>query len=104
MNYMTIIHEMLLQRPKTRSQLRKSRTLLTTMERYAKELRANHEAWKEMLLQLHPDSHPMVVASEALEIALKEMEDRLPSDSAEETDPQVLEAAMMFIQRRTSRG
>jgi hypothetical protein len=103
MQYMTIIHELLQQQPRTTEQLRKSRKLLDTVEHYAKELKTSHEAWKKMLTPLRPRSHPAQIASEALEIALKEIEDRLPSDSQEESDPLVLDAAMLFL-RRTRRG
>ncbi len=104
MQYMTIIHELLQQQPRTHEQLRKSRKLLATVERYAKELKASHEAWKKMLEPLRPGSHPVQIASEALEIALKETEHHLPSDSQEETEPLFLDAAMLFLRRHTRRG
>ena len=104
MQYKTIIHEMLQERPRLRDQLRKSRKLLPTLELYAKELKTSHEAWKEMLIQLRPESDPNQIASEALEMALKEIEDHLPNDSAEATDPQVLDAAMLFLRHHTSRS
>ena len=105
MQYKTIIHEMLQQRPKMHEQLRKDRKLLATLETYAKELKAGHEAWKELLAPLRPDSDQTQIASEALEMALKEMEDRLPPDSSQDGNPaQVLDAAMLFLRRPTSRA
>ena len=102
MQYKTIIYEMLQQRPRMQEQLRKSRKLLTTMEIYAKELKASHEAWMEMLSNMRPKSAPSQIASEALELALKDMEDHLPSDSSQEGgEPQVLDAAMLFRRRHT---
>jgi signal transduction histidine kinase len=102
MQYKTIIHELLQQRPQMHEQLRKDRKLLPAMELYARELKRNHEAWKELLTQLRPGSDPGQVASEALEIALKELEDRLPSESRQnEGEPLVLDAAMLFLCRRT---
>ena len=62
-------------------QLRKDRKLLPTLELYARELKTSHEAWKETLVQARPGSDPSQIASEALEMALKELEDRLPSAS-----------------------
>ena len=56
MQYQTIIHEFLQQRPEMRAQLRKNRQLLPTLERFAKELKTSHEAWKEMISQLRPDT------------------------------------------------
>jgi hypothetical protein len=81
MQYKTIIHELLQQRPQMHEQLRKDRKLLPTMELYAKELKRSHEAWKEQLSQQRPDSDPSQVASEALP----------------------LDRAMAFLHRRTSR-
>ena len=52
MQYKTMILELLQQRPEMHDQLRKERKLLTTMERYARELKTSHEAWKELLSQL----------------------------------------------------
>jgi uncharacterized protein YfaS (alpha-2-macroglobulin family) len=102
MQYKTIIHELLQQRPEMHEQLRKDRKLLPAMELYARELKRNHEAWKELLSQLRPDSEPSQIASEALEIALKELEDRLPSESPQnEGEPLFLDAAMLFLCRRT---
>jgi len=75
----TIILELLKQRPEIHNQLRSNRMLLSTVERYARELKANHETWKESLSQAKPGSDESQIASEALEFALKELEDRLPS-------------------------
>ena len=84
MQYKTIILEMLEQRPRMREELRQSRKLLSTMERYATELKSSHEAWKERLREARPGSDPSQIASEAMELALKDMEDRLPSESAQD--------------------
>ncbi len=105
MRYKTIVLELLKERTELHEQLRKERKLLPTMELYARELKPSHEAWKELLSQMRPGSDPSQVASEALEIALKELEDRLPSASPRDGNEAVfLDAAIMFIRRRTSRG
>jgi hypothetical protein len=105
MKYKTIILELLQQRPQMHDELRKNRKLLTTLETYARELKTSHQAWKELLSPLRPDSDPNQVASEALEMALKELEDRLPSGSPRnEQEALFLDAAMLFIRRHTSRG
>ena len=105
MQYKTIIYEMLQQRPQMHDQLRKSRKLLPTLELYARELKTSHEAWKEMLAQMRPGSQPNQIASEALEMALKQMEDHLPSALSQDgNEAQVLDAAMLFLRRPTSRG
>ncbi len=104
MQYMTIIHELLQEQPQTYRQLCSERKILETVQRYARELKASHEAWKKMLTPLRPGSHPAQIASEALELSLKEIEDRLPSDSQPESDPLFLDAAMLFLRRHTRRG
>ena len=105
MQYKTIVLELLQQRPEMHEQLRKDRKLLPTMEIYAKELKTSHEAWKETLCQARPGSDQSQIASEALEMALKELEDRLPSASPQdETEALSLDEAMAFIRSHTSRG
>lgn len=102
MQYKTMILELLQQRPQVHDRLRKDRKLLPAMELYAKELKAGHEAWKQLLSQLRPGSDPNQVSSEALEIALKEMEDRLPSESPlNGSEALFLDAAMLFVRRHT---
>ena len=102
MQYKTIVLELLKQRPELHNQLRSNRMLLPTLERYARVLKANHETWKDRLSQAKPGSDPSQIASEALEIALKELEDFLDSGSPQnDGEPLSLEGAMGFIRRRT---
>ena len=104
MHYKTIILEMLEQRPKMREELRQSRKLLPTLEFYASELRDSHEEWKGRLLEAKPDSDPSQIASEAMELALKDLQDHLPSESnQDESETLSLDQAMAHISRHTSR-
>ncbi len=82
----TIILELLKQRPEIHNQLRSNRMLLSTVERYARELKANHEIWKGRLSQARPGSDESQIASEALEFALKELEDCFPSSTTVNQD------------------
>ena len=105
MQYKTIVLELLKERTQLYEQLRKKHKLLSTVELYARELKSSREAWKDLLVQMRPGSAPSQVASEALEMALKELEERLPSASRRDGNQAVfLDAAMMFIRRHTSRG
>jgi hypothetical protein len=104
MQYKTIVLELLKERTQLHEQLRKERKLLPTIERHARELRKSHQAWKTFLAQARPGSDKSQIASEALEIALKELEDRLPSVSRSDDEPLFLDAAMLFLRRPTSRG
>ena len=102
MLYKTMVLELLNQRPKMQEQLRKTGSLLPTLDRYTKELKTSHEVWKELLSLAQPGSNPSQIASAALEIALKKLEDHLPPVSPPDaTDPLSLEAAMVFVRRHT---
>lgn len=83
MLYKTIVLEMLQQRPQIYEQLRKQRMLLPTLERMASELKTRHKAWKQELQATRPGGDSQI-ASEAMELAVKELEDRLSTDSEQE--------------------
>src|SRR5262245_17232688 len=98
MHYKTIVLELLQQRPEMHEQLRKQRKLLPAMEQYARDLKTSHEAWKETLSQERPGSDPSQISSEAMELALKELEDRLPAElSTDGDEPLSLDKAMAFV-------
>lgn len=102
MQYKTIVLELLQQRPEMHEQLRKDRKLLTTMESHARDLKSSHEAWKETLSKERPGSDPSQIASEALEMALKELEDRLSAEShSSDSETLSLDAAMASIRKPT---
>ena len=82
MHYKTIALEMLKQRTGLHEELRSAGTLLETMEGYAHELKASHEAWMQSLSQARPDSDSSQIRSEAMELALKDLEERLPPESS----------------------
>lgn len=104
MQYKTIVLEMLQDRMPYHEELRRQYKLLSTMEKLAKELKASHEAIKEDLQKAHPDSSPQQISSEAFELALKELEDRLPpvSPISEEAGFS-LDGAMAFIRGHTQK-
>lgn len=102
MQYKTIVLELLQQMPGTYQQLRKEQMLLPTLQRFAGKLKNLHEAWKELLTQSRPGSDPSQIASEALEFALKEVEELLVSGAPPtQDDPLSLEQAIAFLRRRT---
>ena len=105
MLYKTIILEFLQGRPQLYDQLLTNRTLLSTLERYASQLKTSHEAWKDQLWKARPDSHESQIASEALEFALQELENYLPTESQPDAnDPISLDAAMAFLRQATPRA
>jgi hypothetical protein len=101
MQYKTMVLELLKQRPELHDQLRQNRTLLPTMERLAVELKTRHQNWKGLLSQEKPGSDSGRIASEALEIALRDLQDSLPSESEDGSEALSLDEAMAFLRRPT---
>ena len=82
MHYKTIILELLENTvPEIHERLRSKRLLLQTMERYAQELKICHDDRKTDLWRRKPHSDEIQIASEALELALKDMKDYLDNAS-----------------------
>lgn len=105
MQYKTMTLELLRERTELYEQLRQAHRLLPTLETLATELKASHENWKQTLTEAKPGSEPSQVASEAMEMALKELEDRLPpAVPGDEHEPLSLEKAMAFVQSHSSNG
>ena len=100
MQYKTMTLELLRERTELYEQLRRANQLLPTLETLARELKASHETWKETLAQEKPESHPSQIASEALELALKELQDGLPPASPPD-EGETLDAAMAFVRSHT---
>jgi len=100
MQYKTIVLNLLRQRRELHNLLKSSRKLLPTLDRVAKELKLSHATWQIDLSQARPDSDPSQISSEALEKAIKELEDRLPPASQEDEGvPLSLEEAIDFVRR-----
>ena len=101
MHYKTIVLELLTQQSELHEQLRLTRRLLPTLKICSEELRASHLTWMETLRASNPTSNPIQMESEAMELAVKELKDRLPTVSrvvlAEEPGPLSLDAAMAFV-------
>jgi hypothetical protein len=104
MQYKTIVLELLRERTELHEQLRLTRRLLPTLETCSQQLRTSHQTWKETLASSNPGSDPIQIASEALELAVKELKDLLPTDSqADARETLSLDSAMAFVGSRTSK-
>jgi hypothetical protein len=104
MQYKTIVLELLKERTESHEQLRLTRRLRPTMETCARELMASHETWKETLSQAKPGSDPAQISSEAMEMAIQELVDRLPSVSPQDDqEPLSLDQAMASVLSHTSK-
>lgn len=104
MQYKTIVLELLKERSELHDQLRLTHRLLPTMETCARELKAHHEYWKETLATASPESDPSQISSEAMELALSELEARLPSVHPQDDGQTLsLDQAMACVLSHSSR-
>lgn len=101
MHYKTIVLELLEQRPEIQAPLMKERKLLQAVEAYALQLKANHETWNEQLARTKPESDPQQINSEALELAIQDLERSLFSELPQEEGELSLDGAMAFLRRHT---
>src|SRR3954469_11660336 len=105
MHYKTIVLHLIEERPQLHDRLKRERMLLPALNLYAGELRAGHQAWQEQLSRARPGSDPAQIAGEALEIALSELEGRLPPASAPAEDETLsLDEAVAYLRRHTAAG
>jgi hypothetical protein len=97
MQYVTLTLQLIRMYPEIHNQLKRERAMLPTVNRLARELKTRHEELKTLLAQTRPGSE-LQISSEALEIALRELEERLSAGSrAEEAGPLSLDAAIAFF-------
>lgn len=96
--YKTIVLRFLEDRPELHDRLRKNRQLLQAVNRLAEQLKASHEVWKDFLSQTNPAESEYQTASEALELAIKELADNLSSGAQPDGGQSLsLDEAMAFV-------
>ena len=102
MQYKTIALELLKQRPLMYDRLRRERKLMQAMEACASWLKENHDAWKEQLAPAMPTADPGQIASEAMELAIKDLEEHLPPESPpDDSQSFSLDEVITFLRRHT---
>jgi hypothetical protein len=102
--YKTIVLELLQEQPELYEQLRSSKRLLPTLDAYATELKASHDAWTDRFREANPDRDQSQLASVALEMAIQELQERLPAESPPDdstAEPPSLDEAMAYLRRHT---
>ncbi len=105
MQYNTIVLELIQQRPLLHDQLTSSNSLLSAVNHYAPLLRDNHLAIIEELREKRPESAEIQLASEAIELALEQLEAILPPEEMKnETETLTLDAAMAYLRKQTPGG
>ena len=93
MNYKTITLGLLQERPELYERLRSSKRLLTAMDVYAGELKVSHEHWKDQLGRSSRECDPRQIASQAMELAIEDLQARLPSASPKDEAELMTDAA-----------
>ncbi len=81
MHYKTIALELIRERRPLYNALRKQKKALETMELYAKELGERHVDIMETLSKANPEIDRKQIKSEALELAIQEVAERLDAAS-----------------------
>jgi len=81
MQYKTIMLELIKQRPKLHEALRSNGTLLSTMEQWALLLRERHLDLVQQLRQARPTTADVQLKSEAMEMAVREIDEALQAES-----------------------
>ena len=103
--YKTIILTLLQEQyPSLHEQLRRQRMLLPAVNDYATALRSAHLRWMDELRQANPDLDPLRISSEALEMALHDLQEALPCESpptGEADETFSLDAAMATLRPPT---
>ena len=102
MHYKSIALELIQDRPGLYERLRMSKRLLPSMEAYAEDLKNLHDDWKATLEKSRPHTDPYTIAAEALEMAIQDLQDRLPCETpTDEADPLSLADAIRFVRTHT---
>jgi len=102
MRYKTIVLELIGLRPGLHERLASSGRLGSTMEELARQLRDRHLQLIEQLRRVRPKSADVQLSSEAMEIAVHELELDLDSESPENNEAVFsLDAAMAYVRKHT---
>jgi type II secretory pathway component PulM len=105
MQYKTIAMELIGQRSQLHEKLKRERKLLSTMETIARELKTSHEAISQDLAMEQPQMEASLISSQAMEMALTEMEARMPPVSPKgDGDELSLDQIMATLSNPLSRG
>lgn len=102
--YKTICLELIQEQPTLYEELRSRKLLLTALDSYSMELKNAHEAWKAQLGRANPGIDPLMLAGEAMELAVEQMRDRLgrtPCASPRGEAALTLDAAMAYLRDHT---
>ena len=100
MQYKSMVLELLRQKPEKCEQCYQNRMPLLHLVRVAAQLKSRHQAWQVRLRQQKPNNDRSQISwrGDASQF-LQELDDSLPSDFPDESEPLTLGEAMAFIRR-----
>ena len=102
MRYKTIVLELIRLRPNLHDRLASSGRLTSTMEELTVQLRDNHLELTEQLREARPGSAEVQLRTEAMEIAVSDLEQILPDESPENDEAVFsLDEAMAYVRKHT---
>jgi hypothetical protein len=103
MHYKTIMLELIQEHPTLYRKLCSRRTLLPTLDHYARILKSRHQYWMDELHETEPGRHPTQISSVALTLAVDDLRETLSADSPPVEDgwEPSLDDAMASIRRHT---
>ncbi len=97
MPYKTLVLQLLRERfPTLHGKLKHARSLLPALDLYSTRLKMSHEVWMHSLAERNPNSDPSQIKSEALEFALRDVQERLSALSRGD-EALSLDAVMAFL-------
>jgi len=104
MLYKTIVLELLQLEEEIYSILLRHRTLMPTLDRYAMELKNIHDTWINRLTRQSPAGDPTLLSSEALELAIRDVQNRLRIEYLSDQDETTFLDGAMATMRAHSRS
>ena len=105
MHYKTIVLELLKQQPEMYGELIRSNSLISTLNQLASQLRESHLTILDQLTQKEPNQSQLLLKSEAMEIAVSQLQESLQTiPQSESAGALSLEGAMAYIKQHTPHG
>jgi hypothetical protein len=104
MQYKTIILELIQQNEPLHDRLRSQRNLLTTVDRLAAQLKADHETYLNEMTMQEPAASWPAVSQQAFEMAIKEAEEQLTAMTPAEVMVPAADSMSVASGSKTSPG
>ncbi len=102
MLYKTIVLELIQDRPELCARLRSEKLMLRTVESLALTLKTSQQAWQEQLVTTMRGDSEKLIGSRAMELAIRDMIESLPSEPSRNGDEAIsLDALIQSVRSPT---